>query len=118
MIDHLKKKYYEVKAENTDLRIQLNLIETGLASGNSPVNTQPTVPTPTAVRKTASDSESLLDGAKTLAKRVKSSVQTVIPAGTSDRDLDEGIGAKHVFSSALRSQQHRLVHNPQEISFK
>ena len=103
MIDHLKKKYYEVKAENTDLRIQMNLIETGLASGNSPVNQQPAAATPAAVRKTASDSESLLDVTKTLAKRVKSSVQTVIPAANTDtRDLDDGMARAREGAEALR----------------
>ena len=29
VIDHLKKKYSQVKSENHDLRIQLNLLETG-----------------------------------------------------------------------------------------
>ena len=85
VIDHLKKKYSEVKSENQDLRVQLNLLETGGgAQGSS--------------RQTVDTSESLLGVTKTLAKRVRSSVQTVIP----ERGLDENMARAKEGAEVLR----------------
>ena len=85
VIDHLKKKYSEVKSENHDLRVQLNLLETGGgAQGSS--------------RQAVDTSESLLGVTKTLAKRVRSSVQTVIP----ERGLDENMARAKEGAEVLR----------------
>ena len=85
VIDHLKKKYSEVKSENQDLRVQLNLLETGGgAQGSS--------------RQAVDTSESLLGVTKTLAKRVRSSVQTVIP----ERGLDENMARAKEGAEVLR----------------
>jgi len=112
VIDHLKKKYYEMKAENQDLRIQLNLIETGLASGGggSPVHQQTASVSSSSsagVKKHYSDAESLLGVTKTLAKRVKSSVQTVIPAhaqssNNDKEDVDDSMARAREGAETLR----------------
>ena len=72
-MEHLRAKYSEIKAENRDLRTQINLL-----SNNIP---DPSVGT--EKKSSSSESESFLGVTKTLAKRVKSSVQTVIPASPS-----------------------------------
>ena len=90
VIDHLKKKYSQVKSENQDLRVQLNLLESGGGGGGGGGGQG-------ASRQTA-DGESLLGVTKTLAKRVRSSVQTVIP----ERGLDENMARAREGAEVLR----------------
>ena len=88
VIDHLKKKYSQVKSENHDLRIQLNLLETGGGVGGGGGGGG----------ATGAGTESLLGVTKTLAKRVRSSVQTVIP----ERGLDENMARAREGAEVLR----------------
>ena len=87
VINHLKKKYSEVKSENQDLRVQLNLLESGGGAG------------PTGTSRQVPDGESLLGVTKNLAKRVRSSVQSsVIP----ERGLDENMARAREGAEVLR----------------
>ena len=95
VIDHLKKKYSQVKSENQDLRVQLNLLESSCS--NSGAGTAGGGGGQAASRQTV-DGESLLGVTKTLAKRVRSSVQTVIP----ERGLDENMARAREGAEVLR----------------
>ena len=98
VIDHLKKKYYALKEENQDLKVQLNLVQSADSVGSG--QQQPH-------GHGGHGPESLLGVTKKLATRVKSSVQTVIPApapgGVSpEQELEVGMARAREGAEALR----------------
>ena len=98
VIDHLKKKNYALKEENQDLKVQLNLVQSADSVGSG--QQQPH-------GHGGHGPESLLGVTKKLATRVKSSVQTVIPApapgGVSpEQELEVGMARAREGAEALR----------------
>ena len=101
VIDHLKKKYCDLKAENQDLKIQLNLFEN--SSGGTPsgqLSSSAAAAGAAGKKNFTTDPDSLLGVTKNLAKRVKSSVQTaVIPQ---EKDMDGGMAKAREGAEVLR----------------
>ena len=94
LVARLRTKYSQLKSENQDLKVQLSLLE---PSGE----------------QTGVDRESLMGGAavlsgvtKNIARRVKSSVQTVIPAGTGltleEKEMEENMARARQGAEALK----------------
>ena len=94
MVGRLKTKYSQLKSENQDLKVQLSLLE--------------------GRRDSAGETgESILGGAavlsgvtKNIARRVKSSVQTVIPAGSGvtveEKEMEENMARARQGAEALK----------------
>ena len=94
LVGRLKTKYSQLKAENQDLKVQLSLLEGRRESSGE-------------------TGESILGGAavlsgvtKNIARRVKSSVQTVIPAGTGvtleEKEMEENMARARQGAEALK----------------
>ena len=109
VIDHLKKKYCDLKTENQDLKIQLNLLEhTGAAAAGGAQQLQRQLSSSAASssspssgsKKNYTDTESLLGVTKNIAKRVKSSVQTAV--NVQDKDMEDGMARAKEGAEVLR----------------
>jgi len=94
VVGRLKTKYSQLKSENQDLKVQLSLLDGRRDSGGEA-------------------GESILGGAavlsgvtKNIARRVKSSVQTVIPAGSGvtveEKEMEENMARARQGAEALK----------------